>query len=195
MLLDDLMEDSPECESTSLRDAAELTPPTWLKVSEVDGILSMRWRWNHAGLLKWRHLFISVIATTSVTIISIAGAIRGGSLLPAAGLLLVALVGFGCTLAILTQLVNSEIIRFDGRELVIWHGPLFGPCRKRATRIPADQITSLCFTRSGQPPHFDYNLAYSTIDGRGWQLNCSLRDGAGAHYVRRRLDAALGLSL
>ena len=98
-------------------------------------------------------------------------------------------------LTMLTELVNSTSITFDGHELVVWYGPLFGPGKKRATRVAADQITSLCFTRSGKPPHFEYNLAYRTIDGRGWQLNCSLGDGAGARYVKRRLNDALGLSL
>lgn len=191
MLLDDLLKDS----SAPWQNTGALIPPPWLQASEVASKLTLRWKWNHHGRMKWRHLFVSVIATLFVAMFAVAGAMRGGSLLPLAGYVLVTLVGIGCTLVILVQLVNSASITFDGQELAVWYGPMFGPGRRRVTRIAADQITSLCFRRSGQSPHFDYNLAYRTIDGRGWQLNCSVKDGAGARYIKRRLDAALGLNL
>lgn len=194
-LLDDRIEHSSASDSASLKAAGEVISPAWLKESEVDGILLLRWKWNHGGGIKWLHLLVSVIATLFVAMIAIAGATRGGSLLPLAGFLLVALVGFGCTLVILTHLVNSTNIQFDGRELVIWHGPLFVAAKKRATRLPVEQISSLRFTRSGQPPRFEYRLACRTLDGGGWQLDCFVGDGIGARYIKRRLEDALGLNL
>jgi len=195
MLLDDLLKGSPALDYAAWNDKGELIPPVWLKVSEADGVLTLRWRWNHAGLCKRRYLLYSVLATGCVAVIALAAAVNGGPFVVLGGLMLVVGAGFVFTLLLLTQLVNSTIVQFDGHELLIWHGPLFGPGRRRATRLPAGQISALRFRRSGQPPHFDYSLAYRTMDGRRWQLNCSLRDGAAARFVKQRLDDALGLNL
>ncbi len=194
-LLDDLLKSSPASDHAALNDNGALIPPGWLKETEVNGVLTLRWRWNHAGSCKWRYLLYSALATACMAVIFVAAAMNGGPFVVLGGLMLVVGTGLVFTLLLLTQLVNSTIVQFDGHELLTWHGPLFGPGKRRATRLPAGQISALRFRRSGQPPHFDYSLAYRTLDGRRWQLNCSLRDCAGARYVKRRLDDALGLNL
>lgn len=164
-------------------------------MNAVGEAIEFRWRWNHDKWWKWRHLLYGVLGTLCATVIAIAAFMQSAHVTVRLGFLAIVLMGLFSTMAILAELVNSTTLRLNGAALTVHHGPVRGFTFRRPPRVEASRVARISVTRGGSPSRYDYSLVCRTTDGDRLRLDSSLRESAGAGFVRHRLNKALGLDL